>query len=131
MLLEALRVLANAGFAPKDTLEFHFYAGEEGGLLGSQAVFSSYKSAGKTVLAVMNQDMAGYSPSGKLSIYTDYVDSSLTAFTRLVATSYVGATTSDTCGYGCSDHASARANGFRKCLSVLWAVLGVMLIMDC
>ncbi|KAL2172730.1 hypothetical protein VTG60DRAFT_4176 [Thermothelomyces hinnuleus] len=112
VLLEALRVLAEAGFKPKNTLEFHFYAGEEGGLLGSQAVFSNYKSAGKSVLAVVNQDMAGYSPSGKLSIYTDYVDSALTAYTRVVATAYVGSTTSDTCGYGCSDHASARSNGF-------------------
>ncbi|KAL2178211.1 uncharacterized protein P884DRAFT_241256 [Thermothelomyces heterothallicus CBS 202.75] len=112
VLLEALRVLAEDGFKPKNTLEFHFYAGEEGGLLGSQAVFSNYKSAGKSVLAVVNQDMAGYSPSGKLSIYTDYVDSALTAYTRIVATAYVGSTTSDTCGYGCSDHASARSNGF-------------------
>ncbi|KAJ4287065.1 hypothetical protein N0V88_007759 [Collariella sp. IMI 366227] len=112
VLLEALRVLASAKFAPKDTLEFHFYGGEEGGLLGSQAVFSSYKSAGKTVLAVVNQDMAGYSPSGKLSVYTDYVDAGLTGYVNVVAKGYVGATTSDTCGYGCSDHASARANGF-------------------
>ncbi|KAL2138047.1 hypothetical protein VTI28DRAFT_7573 [Corynascus sepedonium] len=112
VLLEALRVLSAAGFKPKNTLEFHFYAGEEGGLLGSQAVFSNYKSAGKSVLAVVNQDMAGYSPSGKLSIYTDYVDSSLTAYTRVVANAYTGATTSDRCGYGCSDHASARSYGF-------------------
>lgn len=115
VIFEALRVLANAGFTPEDTLEFHFYAGEEGGLLGSQDVFASYKSAGKSVLAVVNQDMAGYSPSGKISVYTDYVDSALTSYVRLVAEQYSGAsTTSDTCGYGCSDHASARSNGFRK-----------------
>lgn len=120
VLLEALRVLASAGFKPKNTLEFHFYGGEEGGLLGSQAVFSNYKSAGKSVLAVVNQDMAGYSPSGKLSIYTDYVDSGLTAYTRVVANAYIGSTTSDACGYGCSDHASARSYGFRKfqCLPI-------------
>lgn len=114
MILEALRVLSSSGYKPKDTLEFHFYAGEEGGMLGSQAVFANYKSAGKTVLAVVNQDMAGYSPSGKISIYTDYVDSSLTTYVRLVATQYTGTTTSDVCGYGCSDHVSARSNGFRK-----------------
>ncbi|KAK3294949.1 uncharacterized protein B0H64DRAFT_476328 [Chaetomium fimeti] len=112
VLLEALRVLASAGFKPKNTLEFHFYGGEEGGLLGSQDVFSDYKSSGKTVLAVLNQDMTGYSPSGKMSIFTDYVDSALTAYARVVATAYIGATTSDACGYGCSDHASARSNGF-------------------
>lgn len=115
VMLEALRVLANAGFKPKNTLEFHFYAGEEGGLLGSQAVFANYKSAAKKVLAVVNQDMAGYSPSGKVSVYNDYVDAALTSYVRLVATQYTGsAPTSDTCGYGCSDHASARSNGFRE-----------------
>ncbi|KAK3370646.1 hypothetical protein B0H63DRAFT_402722 [Podospora didyma] len=112
VILEALRVLANAKFKGKDSIEFHFYAGEEGGLLGSAAVFANYKAAGKSVYAVMNQDMAGYSPSGKISIYTDYVDSSLTAYARVIATAYTGATTSDACGYGCSDHASARSNGF-------------------
>jgi leucyl aminopeptidase len=110
--LEALRVLANSKFAPKNTLEFHFYAGEEGGLLGSQAVFANYKAAKKSVLAFLNQDMTGYSPSGKISVYTDYVDSSLTSYVRRIATSYVGATTTDSCGYACGDHASGQANGF-------------------
>ena len=114
-LLEALRVIANAKFAPKNTIEFHFYGGEEGGLLGSSAVFKSYSSAGKTVLAVVVQDMTGYSPSGKVSVYTDYSDSGLVAYVRKCVTQYTGLTyTTDVCGYGCSDHASAYSNGFRK-----------------
>jgi leucyl aminopeptidase len=113
--LEALRVIANAGFKPKNTIEFHFYAGEEGGLLGSQAVFANYASTGKTVLAVVVQDMTGYSPSGKVSVYTDYSDSKLVAYVRKIVTQYTGLTyTTDTCGYGCSDHASAYSNGFRE-----------------
>lgn len=113
--LEALRVIANAAFKPKNTLEFHFYAGEEGGLLGSQAVFANYASSGKTVLAVVVQDMTGYSPSGKVSVYTDYSDSGLVAYVRKIVTQYTGlAYTTDTCGYGCSDHASAYSNGFRE-----------------
>ncbi|KAK1833407.1 putative peptidase family M28 [Podospora conica] len=112
VILEALRVLANARFAPKDTLEFHFYAGEEGGLLGSADIFKNYKAAGKTVLAMLNQDMAGYSPGGKLTMYTDYVDSSLTTYVTRIATAYIGATSTSSCGYGCSDHASARSAGF-------------------
>lgn len=115
VVLEALRVLAQSRFVPTNTLEFHFYAGEEGGLLGSQQVFSQYRSQGRSVIAMLNQDMTGYSPSGKVSVYTDYVDSALTAYVRIVATQYTGATpSSSTCGYGCSDHASARSNGFRK-----------------
>lgn len=118
MVFEALRILAEAGFQPRDTLEFHFYAGEEGGLLGSQDIFKSYKSAGKQVLAMVNQDMAGYSPSGVISIYTDYVDSGLTTYVRRVAEGYTGLKTStDACGYGCSDHHSAYSNGFRTSLT--------------
>ncbi|KAF2218802.1 peptidase family M28 [Elsinoe ampelina] len=113
VILEALRVLANAGYAPKNTLEFHFYAGEEGGLLGSGAVFSNYKATGKNVLAVVNQDMAGYSPSKKLSIYSDYSDAGLNAYVKKVAVAYGGGSyTTDVCSYGCSDHASAYNQGF-------------------
>ncbi|KAG4432958.1 hypothetical protein IFR05_011553 [Cadophora sp. M221] len=112
-ILEALRVIAASGFKPKNTIEFHFYAGEEGGLLGSQAIFSNYASTGKTVLAVVCQDMTGYSPSGKVSVYTDYSDSGLVTYVRKLVTQYTGITyTTDKCGYGCSDHASAYANGF-------------------
>jgi leucyl aminopeptidase len=118
VIFEALRILAEAGFQPQNTLEFHFYAGEEGGLLGSKDIFKSYKSANKQVLAMVNQDMAGYSPSGVISIYTDYVDSSLTTYVRKVAEGYTGLKTStDACGYGCSDHHSAYSNGFRKSLT--------------
>ncbi|KAJ0350114.1 hypothetical protein COL26b_012354 [Colletotrichum chrysophilum] len=113
VVLEALRVLVAVGFKPKNTLEFHFYAGEEGGLLGSAGVFSNYKSAGKRVLGMLNQDMTGYSPGGKATVYTDYVDAAFTAYVRLITTQYTGATpASSSCGYGCSDHASARSNGF-------------------
>jgi leucyl aminopeptidase len=115
--LEALRVLANARFAPKNTLEFHFYAGEEGGLLGSADIFRQYRSQGASVLAFLNTDMSGYSPGGRVVIYQDNVDASLTSYVTLIAQQYAGTTTTSRCGYGCSDHASARSNGFRKWLS--------------
>jgi leucyl aminopeptidase len=112
-ILEALRVLAGSSFKPKNTIEFHFYAGEEGGLLGSAAVFANYKSTAKNVLAFVNQDMTGYSPSGRVSVYSDYVHTSLTAYVKRIVLQYTGlAATTDACGYGCSDHASANSNGF-------------------
>ncbi|KKA26478.1 hypothetical protein TD95_005291 [Thielaviopsis punctulata] len=112
-LMEALRVMAEADFAPENTLEFHFYSGEEGGLLGSADIWQSYKKQRKSVVGFLNQDMAGYSPSGKVSIYTDYADSALTLYARVVAQAYTGtSTTSDTCGYACSDHGSAYAAGY-------------------
>ncbi|EHK46732.1 hypothetical protein TRIATDRAFT_291825 [Trichoderma atroviride IMI 206040] len=112
-ILEALRVIAHSDFTPKNTVEFHWYSGEEGGLLGSQAIFSNYKSTQKNVLAMLNQDMTGYSPSNQLAVYTDNVDAPLTQYVKVIATQYTGAAPLTTrCGYGCSDHASARSNGF-------------------
>lgn len=114
-IMEAFRVLAASGKKPQNTLEFHWYSGEEAGLLGSKDVFASYKKQGKTVVGMLQQDMTGYSPSGKPAVITDSVDASLTDFVFKIATEYTGAepNTSE-CGYGCSDHASASANGFRK-----------------
>ena len=36
----------------------------------------------------------------------------LTAYVRKIVAAYIGASTKDSCGYGCSDHASAYSNGF-------------------
>lgn len=58
-LIEAFRALVAAGFAPSYPVEFHWYSGEEAGLLGSQAIASNYKSAGKAVKAFMELDMSG------------------------------------------------------------------------
>lgn len=63
-ILEAFRVLLqdekiSQGQAPL-TIEFHWYAGEEAGLLGSQDIFSKYRQEGKQVKGMLNQDMTGY-----------------------------------------------------------------------
>ncbi|ROT41315.1 leucyl aminopeptidase [Sodiomyces alkalinus F11] len=112
-LLEALRILADARYRPQNTIEFHWYGGEEGGLLGSQDVFRAYRSQGASVRAFLNQDMTGYSPGGRPTVYVDYVDTGLTNYVKLVARQFSGLTVVESrCGYGCSDHASARAAGF-------------------
>lgn len=52
-ILEAFRVLALSGFIPKDgPVEFHWYAAEEGGLLGSQAI-ARYKKDSNAVIGAM------------------------------------------------------------------------------
>ncbi|KAI1815084.1 Zn-dependent exopeptidase [Poronia punctata] len=113
VVLEALRVLAAAKYAPENTLEFHFYSGEEGGLLGSRDVFNTYSRSGVDVLAVMNQDMTGYSPNNVIAVYTDYADSGLTSFIQKLVPVYSSLPLStDRCGYACSDHASAYSAGY-------------------
>lgn len=84
MLLSNERVAS--GQAP-NTIEFHWYSAEEGGLLGSQAIFQSYAKAGRDVKAMLQQDMTGYVGAGKkdqMGLIVDNVDDALTNFIRLV-----------------------------------------------
>lgn len=121
-ILEALRVLVGAGFTPKNTLEFHWYAAEELGLIGSREIWADYKAKGKSVVSYVNQDMTGYQPSGTPCVITDNTHKGLTEYVKLLVTEYTGkAPNTDACGYACSDHASVTENGFRKCcLSCSW-----------
>ncbi|KAJ5404340.1 peptidase family M28 [Penicillium cosmopolitanum] len=60
-ILEAFRVLAEAGFVPQDgPVEFHWYAAEEGGLLGSQAIARYKKEQGARIGAMMEFDMTAF-----------------------------------------------------------------------
>lgn len=98
-ILEALRVLLKSedvlkGKA-KNTIEFHWYSAEEGGLLGSQAIFSSYEKEGRKVKAMLQQDMTGYvqktldaGEEERVGVITDYVDPGLTDFIKKVITEY-------------------------------------------
>jgi Zn-dependent M28 family amino/carboxypeptidase len=75
-----------SGQAP-NTIEFHWYAGEEAGLLGSGAIFNQYKREGRIVKAMLNQDMTGYVKPGTKAvagIITDNVDAGLSAFLKKV-----------------------------------------------
>ncbi|KAI5778012.1 hypothetical protein EDC01DRAFT_713240 [Geopyxis carbonaria] len=112
-ILETLRVLAESGYAPQNTLEFHWYAGEEGGLLGSRGVMRSYAAAGVNVVATLNQDMTGYSTNNVMAVIQDYVNAPLSAFVATVVEEYASIPVVTTvCGYSCSDHASANASGY-------------------
>lgn len=103
-ILESLRVLAEAGFKPDNTLEFHFYSGEEGGTLGSRDVMQAYKKQGVKVVAMMNQDMTGYAPNKSIVVFTDFVDAALTKFIVAIVPVYSDLpVATDKCGYGCSD----------------------------
>jgi Zn-dependent M28 family amino/carboxypeptidase len=101
-ILEALRVLLTdsriASNSQENTIELHFYAAEEGGLLGSQAIFQDYQKKGRNVVAFLQQDMTGYTKgtisAGRkesIGLLTDYVDTGLTAFVkRVIAAVSVG-----------------------------------------
>ncbi|KAM3419700.1 Peptide hydrolase [Cercospora zeina] len=123
-ILEALRVIVQdpkiAHGTAENTVEFHWYSAEEGGLLGSQAIFNSYEKQGRDVKAMLQQDMTGYTHGTKeagepesVGVITDYVDPGLTEFIKKVVTEYCTIPYVETaCGYACSDHASASKAGY-------------------
>ncbi|CAG7853288.1 Leucine aminopeptidase 1; AltName: Full=Leucyl aminopeptidase 1; Short=LAP1; Flags: Precursor [Serendipita indica DSM 11827] len=116
-LIEAFRKMTAAGFKPANPVEYHWYAGEEGGLLGSSAIAKAYASAGTAVRGMLQLDMTGYVKPGTnpvVGFITDYVDASLTAFTKTLINAYltnIGIAESK-CGYACSDHASWTSSGY-------------------
>ncbi|KAL8903450.1 MAG: hypothetical protein Q9171_007397 [Xanthocarpia ochracea] len=96
-ILEALRVLLQFDTVvhgnASNTIEFHFYSAEEGGLLGSQAIFSSYEKTGRDVKAMLQQDMTGYvhktiaaGEPESVGVITDFVDPGLTEFIKKIVT---------------------------------------------
>jgi len=117
-VLEVFRALVLTDFKPKRSIEFHGYAGEEGGLRGSQAIASDYSNRGIDVFGMMQFDMTGYVRSGTvetIGIVTDFVDLQLTQFVRALVTAYTDLPFTNTqCGYACSDHASWTRAGYRS-----------------
>ncbi|MGK5087053.1 M20/M25/M40 family metallo-hydrolase [Bdellovibrionota bacterium FG-2] len=113
-LLETFRVLMLSDYVPDRTLVFVAYAGEELGLLGSQAVAKRFKKEGKTVAGVLQLDMTLF-PGGShaIAMVSDNVDLVLTLFTKKLIDTYVKVPWQDTsCGYACSDHASWDKQGY-------------------
>ncbi|CAE6476445.1 unnamed protein product [Rhizoctonia solani] len=115
-LIEVFRALIAASFSPARPIEFHFYVGEEGGLLGSQDVSTKYQTDGKAVYAMINLDMTGYVAPGTneaIALVNDNVDPGLTAYLRSLISIYCSIPAAETkCGYACSDHASWSSKGY-------------------
>ncbi|KAJ1926306.1 hypothetical protein IWQ60_003894 [Tieghemiomyces parasiticus] len=115
--LEAFRGLLQGGFEPDVPVEFHWYSGEEAGLLGSQAVAKAYREAGRRIVGTIQMDMTGYynGPTEKVGIITDFTDPQLVEFLRHLVKGYTHLTPVDMrCGYACSDHASWNKAGYRS-----------------
>lgn len=52
-ILEAFRALVYHGFTPKYPVEFHWYAAEEGGLLGSLDIVKGFVETGRNVKGML------------------------------------------------------------------------------
>lgn len=113
-LIEALKILKSTT-QPQRTLEFYWYAGEESGLLGSAEIAKESKSSQRDIISVLQLDMTLFPGDGeqKIGLMTDYTSPWLRSLFTLINNSYVNASfIEDTCGYGCSDHASWHRQGY-------------------
>jgi len=114
-ILEAFRMLLVAGYQPLRPIEFHWYSGEEAGLLGSQAIVKAYAQNQRVVAGMLQLDMTMYPTKSRkdIGIVTDYVDPKLTAFLKSLVPEYTSVPVGEfRCGYGCSDHASWNRAGY-------------------
>ncbi|KID84799.1 peptidase [Metarhizium guizhouense ARSEF 977] len=92
-ILEAFRVLATSGFIPiNGPVEFHWYAAEEGGLLGSQAIARYKKESGARIGAMMEFDMTAYiakNATESIGFIETEADAPLTKWAADLANEYV------------------------------------------
>ncbi|GJC93137.1 Peptide hydrolase [Colletotrichum higginsianum IMI 349063] len=97
-ILEAFRVLATSGYVPQDgPVEFHWYAAEEGGLLGSQAVAAYKKKEGATIGAMLEFDMTAFvarNATESIGFIKTDADAPLTAWAVGLSEEYINITTS-------------------------------------
>ncbi|KAH7361946.1 bacterial leucyl aminopeptidase [Plectosphaerella cucumerina] len=120
MLLDTLRVLLSdprlAEGDHRNTIEWHWYGAEESGLLGSQDIFTQYRGLGMVVRGMLNQDMVGYKGRDgveRFGLVNDFTDPSQNEFMKILIDEYTDIPYEETtCGYACSDHASANRNGY-------------------
>ncbi|KAI8901494.1 hypothetical protein BC833DRAFT_577358 [Globomyces pollinis-pini] len=124
IVYETLRVLATKKFIPYRPLEFHWYAAEEVGLKGSDAIAKDYSTRKVSVFTYLNLDQSGYLPAGvteSIGVMTDYVSDAATAFLKLTLEAYTTVPKKNivntACGYACTDHASWHAYGFNAALA--------------
>ncbi|KAJ3110316.1 Leucine aminopeptidase 1 [Phlyctochytrium bullatum] len=116
IVFESLRVMTASGFIPARPIEFHWYSGEELGILGSNEVAEDYAKKGIKVVSYLNLDQSGYTKPGKtarLGVFTDYTTTAPTAFIKQTISTYttLGFTESK-CGYKCTDNSAWYDHGY-------------------
>jgi len=120
VLIESFRALLESGFVPRRTVEFQWYAAEEVGLRGSQAIANDYNARGVDVVSMIQFDVVGYNVGrNEIGVITDFTTATANAFLRLIIDEYCTYRwTNLQCGYGCSDHASFFRAGFTTAMPV-------------
>ncbi len=114
-LTEIARLILSQNVRLRRTVIFMAYAAEEVGLRGSDEIARDFAAQGTPVAGVLHFDMTNFDGSQHDIVFiTDNTDDAQTDFLADLAATYVPEfpTSSDACGYACSDHASWSRAGF-------------------
>lgn len=119
-VIQAFKIMVSQNIQPKRTVEFHLYAAEEPGLKGSLQIAETYKQQGKKVIAVINNDMTGYSEDGKTAYIIngkdDLTDPELVDWCKQLVPIYTKLELQNGgCGYSCTDNFSWTRYGYPAC----------------
>jgi leucyl aminopeptidase len=117
-LVEIVQQIASSGAQFKRTIEFHGYAAEEVGLIGSNDIAESYAASGRTVAAMLQLDMNSWAsnPSSQtIYLVTNSTSALLRRSLKTLINTYLGGNVVEgTLPAGTSDHASWQAAGFHS-----------------
>ncbi|KAJ8514122.1 hypothetical protein ONZ45_g8260 [Pleurotus djamor] len=114
--IEVFRALVEGGFKPSTPVEFHWYAAEEVGLVGSNGIATKYKADGVEVKGFLQVDMTAYTKPGLQEIvglnHDSWTNVALNEFITKLGVYTTIPVSPTRCGYGCSDHASWYRQGY-------------------
>lgn len=117
--LQILRSLLEAKFIPPPgtAVEFHWYAAEEGGLLGSQDIAADYEEKGINIRGMFQFDCTAFVKKDTqpiIALFDEVVDMNLTNFASSLVDAYLPISWNYTrCGNTCgSDHMSFTKAGY-------------------
>lgn len=116
-LTEMIRIVKANNMQFKRNIEFHAYAAEESGLVGSKEIAAKAQSDGKKITSMLQLDMIGYSasPDERLHIITTDTSPVLVRHLKDLATVYLGGNWKEgTLAGGTSDHKSWTSRGFHS-----------------
>lgn len=115
-LMEAFRIIVESGLRFEHSLEFHGYAAEELGLIGSSELAAQYRNEDRKVLSMVQLDMNGYLKSGnqaKVTLVSNNTNSDLTNSLGRMAELYIDIPFDiKPLNGGSSDHAAWNRQGF-------------------
>lgn len=115
VMLETIRTIANKNLKFARTVEFHGYAAEELGLVGSQDIATAYQTNGKKVIAMLQNDMNLFrdQDQDKVFFVTSNTNATLTGDLMKLVELYLGVPTGKApLTGGTSDHQSWTRKGF-------------------